>query len=202
MLQLEYLSPESEIDPNVLWREGLSNQRKVMWTPRVLIFDLKSNWGSHFSALAQSSLPRKAVTPAQMLDLNKELNKTEKEVHWDRKVERIVEQDETFLSKRKAETLNEKKKTPGSQSQGESSGRMEVKGEEPQSWNDYTQWKLHSSQGAAFSLSDFTHNSVLGVLPNYEQGLQIYSLIQEEVMDGIRHYAEACDYLEVGLAFK
>jgi len=82
---------------------------------------------------------------------------------------------------------------------GRRTPEVKAPGSVPGSWSDYLEWKLEGMEKVSFPISNFTYNSSHGVLSNYEQGTQIYASFQERVVDGIRYYAENCDYLEVSL---
>lgn len=172
------LHPEHESTFNTLafWREGHNAQRQRVVTPRVLMFDLKDNWRDKFIQKSNDLPNPKAVTgsPAPTDASQHSLDKIEKEVSWDGKVQRII--------------------LAGDSSDSEDSKQNSY---DYGHWGDYAKWRLHNTEKCAFRIPNFMYNSESDELVSYGQGLGIYRKLEEIVEDGIRLYAEECDHLEV-----
>lgn len=171
--------PEHESTFNTLafWREGHNAQRQRVVTPRVLMFDLKDHWRDKFIQKSNDLPTPKAVagTPTQSGTSQHLLDKIEKGVAWDGKVQRVN------LGNDSSEYEDSEQSSPYDFGH----------------WGDYAKWRLHSADKCAFRIPNFMYNSESDELVSYGQGLGIYHKLEEIVEDGIRLYAEDCDHLEV-----
>jgi len=158
-----------EFDPHVLWRERKGFGGSRIFSPRVLMVDLRENFTKSSARNEnQESSKSKSV-------LDKEMRQAES--FWDGKIEKIY----TGAN----EGVDE-----GGPTQTKSKGL-----DTTCTWGDYTKCKLDESQ--QFSIPNFAYHSEKGELSTYSQGLDIWKLMEEDIWDGVRRYAEDCDRLQV-----
>lgn len=211
-LQQEYLNSESEFDPVVFWQQGqrtLAGVRQLNWAPRVLVFDLKHNWCCPFNLSSKGG--KKSNSKAER---EKALQEAERNVLWQGSLERFGELDEdnelnqsTTSEKRKREAVKltaatsvlPDTKDPSSLTSAISSklGNVGLVEQDFQSWSEFVQWPLHSPDKSSFQLPNFSTNSETECISTFGQGFEIFSKLEDEVTDGIRFYAEDCDFFQV-----
>ncbi|ODN03551.1 Protein misato 1 [Orchesella cincta] len=196
-LQDPHLNPEHETDfcHRVFWREGQNFQRQKILTPRVLMFDLKDNWGNAFIRNS-NDVSEPGIQPGTFAKSNQpvkqnRVDQVEKNISWDGKVQTVVLRNDSSDSDEDLDPL------PGTHKSA-NAGKKKVKlgPSDFSSWGEYAKWRLHNADKAAFRIPNYMYNAGSEELVSYGQGLDVYNKIQENVEDGIRHYAEDCDHLE------
>ncbi len=159
------------------------------------MFDLKDNWRDKFIQKSNDRPNPKAVAAATPTSTSASqsqnlLDKIEKEVSWDGKVQRIIlagDNSDSEDSEPSSSTRSTRKKVKQDSEDSYDFGH----------WGDYAKWRLHNTEKCAFRIPNFMYNSETDELVSYGQGLGIYRKLEEIVEDGIRLYAEDCDHLEV-----
>lgn len=172
-----------------LWREGRNSQRQTVYTPRVLMFDIKDKWTDNFiHRCGGFSEPQGLAGAARST-----LDQVQETISWDGNVQRIV------LGSNDATGSDEdtSRQSLSAESRTRSNTKTNVEMTDANNWGDYTKWKLHTTDKFAFRIPNFMYNTESVELVSYGQGLDVYNRLEEDVVDGIRIYAEDCDYLEV-----
>ncbi|CAL8098988.1 unnamed protein product [Orchesella dallaii] len=195
-LQDPNINPDYETDfsHQVFWREGRNLQKQKVLTPRVLMFDLKANWGNAFIRSSKDLSEPSVVTAASSYSHPAKLNKVdqaEKNISWEGKVQKVVLRNDSSESEDDTEPL------PGTvKSVNAVKKKVKLGPYDFCSWGEYAKWRLHNADEAAFRIPNFMYNAGSDELVSYGQGLDVYNKLHENVEDGIRHYAEECDHLE------
>lgn len=171
--------PENEYEFNskVFWKERRGPQRERSWTPRTLMFDLKDNWSDGF--IRKSNNHTDTLFGLSTSKMTQDLDKVQQSVQWEGNIQRIIAPSNDSPELDSAKNLNQTTQT------------------DFKNWGDFTGWKLHRTEKYGFSIPNFMYNAESDKLVGYGQGLYVYRKLEEDVIDGIRLYAEDCDYLEV-----
>jgi len=157
-----------EVDHDVFFRQGLSPQGEITYTPRLIAFDLKGSLGSFSN---QESVNVKAES-SSLWQESSEIQRTEPEVK------------NAFLQHLEDANTNDTSSTPF-----EMENIVKV-------WSDYLKVKLHPK--SIHLLTGHFHNNTLEPFDSFSQGISYWNKEErrDEIEDLIRWYIEDCDYLQ------
>jgi len=157
-----------EVDHDVYFRQGLSPQGEITYTPRLIAFDLKGSLGSFSN---QEDISETAEAPLLWQGIS-EIQKTEPEVK------------NPFL-----QHIENANGYDTSSASFEMENIVKV-------WSDYLKVKIHPR--SVHLLSDYFHNNSIEPFDVYSQGASYWNKEEkrDEIEDSIRWYVEDCDYLQ------
>lgn len=155
------------------------------------MFDLKDNWTNKFVRNSDDLPDPKAVPKGGSTGALAPLDKIQKDVSWDGKVQRVVLANPSSDSEDEENEETSLGATLSVKSKSAKRDRYEYN-----HWGEYANWRLHSTDKFAHRIPNFMYNAQSDKLVSYGQGLDIYKRLEESVSDGIRLYAEECDFLE------
>lgn len=192
---------ETEFDGSVFWRSNLDSQKRRVWNPRLLLFDLKNNWTSRVVAGTHQS---NSISSAS----NQEINAS-----WDGKVHKFFSSDSesqkqpnpqdpySFSIVEATADQSNKTKIDNEKSVAPTDTKSEINKDSSACWSEYARWRLNPAFEAGFSIPNFQHNVESGVLCSYEQGQEIFRTTEDSVIESLRRYSEETDCLEVNCIY-
>jgi len=171
---------KQEICHDILYREGVNLKGEVTYTPRMLCVDLKNSF---------YQLPdvHKGLYDLDSDNIDEVLNTSTKF--------ETIQQEKVFRNEFISD-LTKQEKIANDDNDSSIADKVYYLDNDVKVWSDFLKARFHPR--TITSIEEYKHNDSNNVFKNFTQGVELWESykMKETWTDGLRLYAEECDYLQ------
>uniref|UniRef100_A0A1A9WAZ8 Protein misato n=1 Tax=Glossina brevipalpis TaxID=37001 RepID=A0A1A9WAZ8_9MUSC len=179
----------SEICHDVLYRQGINDNRQITFTPRLLLLDLEGSL-KHLpqeGELYGSSLKRSGDLARTKFDHQESVKKLREDLAWKSSDVEMIVEPESVKNEFQLDLDNEEANIY------EKDYNL---AQNVDSWTDFAYARYHPR--TVHVIKQYNHNKETETFDTYSSGVQLWKdgQFEEEFCDRIRQYVEECDFLQ------